>query len=54
MTEYSSAAPERHLSDYPISLQSAARALWGDDNFWGRDQLRPPAKAEVRRNRLSR
>lgn len=25
----------RTLGDYPLSLQSAARALWGDD-FWGR------------------
>jgi hypothetical protein len=32
----------RSLADYPASLQSAARALWGDD-FWGRHQ--PRAKA---------
>ncbi|MCJ8156537.1 hypothetical protein [Sphingomonas sp. LaA6.9] len=31
----------RHaLDDYPLSLQSAARALWGD-GFWGRDKPRP-------------
>lgn len=35
----SSDTQERTLADYPASLQSAARALWGDD-FWGRHQPR--------------
>lgn len=54
MSEYRSGAAERRLSDYPVSLQSAASALWGDENFWGRDTLRPPARPEPRRGRLSR
>jgi len=32
--------PARPLDDYPLSLQMAARALWGDD-FWGAQKPRP-------------
>ena len=32
--------PVRPLDDYPLSLQMAARALWGDD-FWGTHKPRP-------------
>lgn len=34
---------QRALADYPVSLQSAARALWGDD-FWGRYEPVPLKK----------
>jgi len=48
----SNSSERRVLADYPASLQSAARALWGDD-FWGRHQPRPvkalEAKKRVRR-----
>jgi hypothetical protein len=49
----STSGERRTLADYPASLQSAARALWGDDDFWGRYQPRPvkapEAKKRVRR-----
>lgn len=45
----SSSPSERHtLADYPASLQSAARALWGDD-FWGQYQPRPVKKPEPKK-----
>lgn len=45
---------ERRLDTYPLSLQSAARALWGDDDFWGRDRPRPAPPATPDRNRRRR
>lgn len=38
----------RPLNSYPVSLQRAAAALWGD-NFWGREKINPePAPVRVR------
>jgi hypothetical protein len=30
----------RSLKSYPVSLQRAAAALWGE-NFWGREKINP-------------
>ncbi|WP_414900134.1 hypothetical protein ACMT1E_10525 [Sphingomonas flavalba] len=45
MTDLSTTAGDRRLDSYSLSLQSAARALWGDDGFWGRHRPRGPAPA---------
>lgn len=38
----------RSPKSYPVSLQRAAAALWGD-NFWGREKINPePVLAPVR------
>lgn len=44
----SNSSERRSLTDYPASLQSAARALWGDD-FWGRHQPRPVKKPDPKK-----
>lgn len=45
-------AAQRTLDDYPLSLQNAARALWGDD-FWGRYKPKPvPASVAPKTRRL--
>lgn len=43
-------AAQRVLSDYPLSLQSAARALWGED-FWGRHAPKPVTAPPDRKRR---
>lgn len=50
MTDLSTAAGDRRIDSYALSLQSAARALWGDDGFWGRHQPRgqTPTAADAR------
>ncbi|NNM76564.1 hypothetical protein HJG53_06565 [Sphingomonas sp. ID1715] len=30
----------RALASYPLSLQHAAAAIWGE-NFWGREKINP-------------
>lgn len=45
----------RALKSYPVSLQRAASALWGE-NFWGREKINPepalvPVKAGTGRSR---
>ena len=44
----SNSSERRTLADYPATLQSAARALWGDD-FWGRYQPRPVMRPEAKK-----
>jgi hypothetical protein len=39
MSIKSDGAP-RALASYPVSLQQAAIAIWGDD-FWGREKINP-------------
>lgn len=47
MPAKSPSAP-RSLESYPLSLQRAAAALWGE-NFWGREKINPePALVPVR------
>ncbi|WP_168694398.1 hypothetical protein [Sphingomonas flavalba] len=40
MTHFSTTADDGRLDSYSLSLQSAARALWGDEAFWGRHRPR--------------
>jgi hypothetical protein len=46
MSAKTAAAP-RALASYPVSLQSAAAALWGED-FWGREKINPELPARPR------
>jgi hypothetical protein len=42
----------RALESYPVSLQQAAAALWGD-NFWGRERINPEVRRASGRSRSS-
>lgn len=51
MSSKTEAAP-RALNSYPVSLQQAAAALWGE-NFWGREKINPEARPASGRSRSS-